>query len=67
MWQEDVQEVPITLGRLISYEAAAGILDTSARTIGRLVKRGELTEVKIKDRVYITRKSALRKAERAKL
>ncbi len=63
MWREDVRPEPVMMGRLATISQAGALLDKSERTIRRMIEAGRLVPVRIKGRVYVTRKSLMGLAE----
>jgi hypothetical protein len=63
MWNEDLSDVPITMGRLVDAAQACAALDISERTLARWIEAGKLEAIYIKRRRYFTRKSILEMAK----
>lgn len=59
MWREDMRPEPVMMGRLATISQAGALLDKSERTIRRMIEAGRLVSVRIKGRVYVTRKSLM--------
>lgn len=59
MWNEDVESVPVRMGRLLTVSQAGAVLDMSERTVRRLIASGTLETARVGRRVYVTRCSVL--------
>ncbi|MCF6413163.1 helix-turn-helix domain-containing protein [Collinsella tanakaei] len=57
MWHEDVRPVTVDMGRLVTVAQAGAVLDLSERSVRRLIASGSLVSVRIKRRLYVTRRS----------
>lgn len=64
MFNEDVRPVAVPMGRLVSVSQAGAVLDVTERTVRRMIARGRLDGVRIRNRLFVTRKSVLGAAGR---